>query len=131
MEVNIFNETFFGSDSRILLVIAHPDDESMFFSPFLLSCAKNGCQVSILCLSEGDFDGLGSIRKLEILASADQFLISSQRVVVVNDPLLLDGPLNHWSPERIAWHIHDAVKQFSVNKIVTFDDNGVSGIIIR
>ena len=37
----------------VLLVIAHPDDEAMFFSPFLLSAVGN-CVVHLLCLSSGN-----------------------------------------------------------------------------
>lgn len=36
-----------------LLVIAHPDDESMFFAPSLLQLIRGGNQVSVLCLSTG------------------------------------------------------------------------------
>lgn len=36
-----------------LLVIAHPDDEAMFFAPFLLSAVAS-CSVHLLCLSSGE-----------------------------------------------------------------------------
>lgn len=39
---------------RVLIVIAHPDDESMFFGPTILSLTKRtNCQVYLLCLSNG------------------------------------------------------------------------------
>lgn len=39
---------------RVLFVIAHPDDESMFFGPTIVSLTKrNDCQVYLLCLSNG------------------------------------------------------------------------------
>ena len=40
---------------RICLLIAHPDDEAMFFSPTVLSLAapEAGNHVKILCLSSG------------------------------------------------------------------------------
>jgi N-acetylglucosaminylphosphatidylinositol deacetylase len=42
-------------NKRILLLIAHPDDEAMFFAPTLLALASqgNGNHVKILCLSSG------------------------------------------------------------------------------
>ena len=40
---------------RILLVTAHPDDEAMFFSPFLLSSSSTAQEISLLCLSTGAF----------------------------------------------------------------------------
>jgi len=43
------------NDSNSLLVIAHPDDESMFFIPFI----RQQSNMEILCLSNGGYDGLG------------------------------------------------------------------------
>jgi hypothetical protein len=42
-------------NKRICLVIAHPDDEAMFFSPTVLALTKpdTGNHVKILCLSTG------------------------------------------------------------------------------
>lgn len=42
-------------DKRICLLIAHPDDEAMFFAPALLQLTKpeSGNHVKILCLSSG------------------------------------------------------------------------------
>jgi N-acetylglucosaminylphosphatidylinositol deacetylase len=43
------------SGKRILLLIAHPDDEAMFFGPTLLTLTRPnlGNHVKILCLSSG------------------------------------------------------------------------------
>jgi LmbE family N-acetylglucosaminyl deacetylase len=38
---------------RVLLVIAHPDDEAMFFGPILQRLAAHGTDLRILCLSTG------------------------------------------------------------------------------
>lgn len=42
-----------GGGSRSLLVIAHPDDEAMFFAPTVLGLARLRHQVSLLCFSAG------------------------------------------------------------------------------
>jgi hypothetical protein len=45
---------------RVLLVTAHPDDETLFFAPLLLRARDEGAQVAVLCLStgsNGDSDG--------------------------------------------------------------------------
>jgi N-acetylglucosaminylphosphatidylinositol deacetylase len=39
--------------ASVLLVIAHPDDESMFFAPSLLSLVHSSARVFVLCLSNG------------------------------------------------------------------------------
>jgi GlcNAc-PI de-N-acetylase len=37
----------------VLLIIAHPDDESMFFAPTLISLHQHGVPLYVLCLSNG------------------------------------------------------------------------------
>lgn len=40
---------------RVMFVIAHPDDECMFFGPLILSLSKlQDCQLHLLCLSNGE-----------------------------------------------------------------------------
>ena len=39
--------------ARALLVIAHPDDECMFFTPTIDQLKRSGCKVFVLCLSNG------------------------------------------------------------------------------
>lgn len=36
-----------------LLIVAHPDDECMFFGPSLAQLQSSGWQLSVLCLSTG------------------------------------------------------------------------------
>lgn len=44
-------------NKRICLLIAHPDDEAMFFAPTVLALTEPGLgnHVKILCLSSGEF----------------------------------------------------------------------------
>jgi N-acetylglucosaminylphosphatidylinositol deacetylase len=66
---------------RILLLTAHPDDEAFFFGPTItslmsLSGSDNASgsvtpQVYSLCLSVGNADGLGDIRRRELADSLD------------------------------------------------------------
>lgn len=43
----------FSPEDHVLLVIAHPDDETMFFAPTLLWLQSSNVPVSVLCLSTG------------------------------------------------------------------------------
>eukprot|EP01104_Vermistella_antarctica_P013269 TRINITY_DN3994_c0_g1_i2.p1 TRINITY_DN3994_c0_g1~~TRINITY_DN3994_c0_g1_i2.p1 ORF type:complete len:207 (-),score=0.87 TRINITY_DN3994_c0_g1_i2:28-648(-) len=53
---------------RVLYVTAHPDDEAMFFVPSITSMTStDACEVHLLCLSTGNYDGLGDIRKAELM----------------------------------------------------------------
>ncbi|KAL4802230.1 putative deacetylase LmbE-like domain-containing protein [Aspergillus unguis] len=90
---------------RICLLIAHPDDEAMFFAPTLLALTKPelGNHVKILCLSSGDADGLGHIRRDELKASAKHLGIRGDSdVLVLDDPRFQDGMGNEWAKSDIA-----------------------------
>src|SRR5204863_2295762 len=88
---------------RVLLLIAHPDDEVLFFAPTVLALANKSphgvhhnpddsggwrgpSQVFIFCLSTGDADGLGAIRAKELEASLDVLGIEKQNRWIVDNP---------------------------------------------
>lgn len=127
---------------RILLLIAHPDDEAMFFSPALrwLTRPELGNIVVILCLSSGDADGLGPIRKKELTKSALQLGIrSEEHVVVVEDKNFPDSMTENWDPKLVSQLLSrlfapnlatmptNAAPTAGIDAIITFDEGGVSG----
>ena len=84
---------------RVLLLTAHPDDETFFFGPTVASLIPSFAapvsrspndntsdsvpltfpQVYSLCLSIGNADGLGNIRRQELGDSLDIFGVSKDR----------------------------------------------------
>lgn len=50
---------------RVLVVIAHPDDECMFFGPTIFRLCEQGANVYLLCLSNGMFDQYTKISPLK------------------------------------------------------------------
>jgi N-acetylglucosaminylphosphatidylinositol deacetylase len=111
----------------ILVVTAHPDDEAMFFSPFLTAHCSD--DVFLLCLSTGNYEGLGDKRRMELYKSCAYYNIPGDRVRVMDHTDLQDGPDNTWDPSLIAQIVLDeyTTLQPSPTTIVTFDDGGVSG----
>jgi LmbE family N-acetylglucosaminyl deacetylase len=91
--------------AKVVLVIAHPDDEVMFFTPTLLSLSRAGHHLSILCLSNGNFEGIGNIRTNELIKSAAMFGIATKDVYVLDDPQLQDGMYNTWPTKAIEAHV--------------------------
>ncbi|KAH8427195.1 PIG-L family deacetylase [Aspergillus melleus] len=93
-------------NQRICLLIAHPDDEAMFFAPTVLALTKPelGNHLKILCLSTGDADGLGHIRKKELQQSALQLgLRNESDVYVVDDPARFpDSMSTIWSESDVS-----------------------------
>lgn len=73
----------------VCLLIAHPDDEAMFFAPSVLALTRPeaGNHVKILCLSTGDADGLGETRRRELQRSGVLLgLRGEEDVLVVDSP---------------------------------------------
>ncbi|KAG5365803.1 putative N-acetylglucosaminyl-phosphatidylinositol de-N-acetylase [Yarrowia sp. B02] len=119
--------TIIGHD--ITLLIAHPDDEAMFFGPTLdlLTRDDHKNSVSILCLSTGNDEGLGEIRRAELVASAAIFGVPAEKVHVLDRPELQDGMENEWDTAVVAGVIEEVLPK--TKTIVTFDSEGVSGHI--
>jgi N-acetylglucosaminylphosphatidylinositol deacetylase len=76
-------------NKRICLLIAHPDDEAMFFAPTVLALTRPelGNHVKILCLSTGNADGLGDTRRRELAKSGRLLGLGSE-----DDVLVIDSP---------------------------------------
>lgn len=111
------------------VVVAHPDDESLFFGPTVrLLLRERGQQgVFVLSLSSGNFDGLGPQRIREIVAACGVLGVPARNVTVIEHPQLQDGPQQHWPPEAVAWVVEDYCRRYGVTVVVTFDAWGVSG----
>jgi N-acetylglucosaminylphosphatidylinositol deacetylase len=126
---------------RILLLIAHPDDEAMFFAPTLLSLTRPGLEnhIKILCLSSGNADGLGETRKKELVKSAMILgLRSEDDILVIEDANFPDSMTTTWNARlisnlltslfapNIAKIPADKAPEATVDVLITFDANGVS-----
>jgi len=136
-------------------LIAHPDDESMFFSPTLIALTNPalGNHLKILCLSTGNADGLGETRKQELEAAAVKLGVRKREdVFVLDDPTKFkDGMKEHWDDKDIAKVLAQAfapdaivsdpnektknkIKKSSsgdgprstIDVLVTFDNHGIS-----
>lgn len=91
-----------------LVVTSHPDDECMFFVPIIRALKKAGT-VHLLCLSTGNADGFGNVRRQELFHSCSLLDIPRSCVHLVDDEGLLDGQRNRWSEERVRVHVKRAV----------------------
>ena len=77
----------FKEEGEVLLVIAHPDDEAMFFTPTILAL-RDSVNIHVMSLSNGDYAGLGWVRASELVESCRLLGIPKERVSVVDDPSL-------------------------------------------
>ncbi|KAF8962576.1 putative deacetylase LmbE-like domain-containing protein [Flammula alnicola] len=115
---------------NILLVTAHPDDESMFFAPTIVSLAEKSAHASInfyhVCLSNGNAEGLGETRRTELVRSLDILGVPATRRWLVDHPELQDNMTAHWDPTVIATALKPYVLNLKIDTILTFDEIGVS-----
>ena len=120
------NKTHIGNNNKLTVVIAHPDDEAMFMTPAIEGFMKLGKEISILCFSNGNADGLGKIREKELIESGSVLGIPVNRIKIIDDDRLQDGMQRKWSQDLIKTIIKN--DQFTKNSdILTFDGYGVSG----
>ncbi|PNF27907.1 N-acetylglucosaminyl-phosphatidylinositol de-N-acetylase [Cryptotermes secundus] len=135
---------------RVLFVIAHPDDECMFFGPVILKLAQQSdCQIFILCLSEGDYNQEGVVRKQELWDSCRILGIPDSNITLcksqyehVNIVLffmckviyffyrrnsyLPDDPAVRWREDIVANLLLNHIEALSIDTVITFDKLGVS-----
>lgn len=108
----------------MLLVIAHPDDESMFMVPSVSALKASGYKCSILCLSEGIRAPKGGCRVDELHKASRSLGISPSDVHVGRFD---DGMDKIWEAERVAATVADTVTITNASFIITFDAWGVTG----
>ena len=121
-----------SSSSLYILVIAHPDDECMFFLPTLRHFIhQQNAQVWVVCLSNGNYNGTGTLREVELQTACR--IVGVQTCLCVN--VLPDDPCTTWPATTIAQalnevllrNIQQAMHEFSTIHVLTFDQGGVSG----
>jgi len=113
-------------NKKVLFVTSHPDDECMFFGPTIRYFKSVG-QVFLLCLSNGDHDGLGEVREEELQYSSKKIGIPEENLKIVENEGIQDGPENMWRVEHVGEEVGNYTKQCKPDIIITFDRYGVSG----
>lgn len=111
----------------VLLVIAHPDDESMFFTPTINYLTSRGHNLHIICMSTGNADGMGNIRKEELLQASAVLKIPLPQVKILDHPDLQDGFGEVWNSELLASIVDEYILSHAIDLVITFDNYGVSG----
>jgi N-acetylglucosaminylphosphatidylinositol deacetylase len=124
------------SFKSVLLVIAHPDDECMFFSPIIIALSKAKIPIYIICLTNGimtynnlirgNADGLGKAREVELVKSAVHLGVREARVIQYTSDACKDGFNEKWDLEVVVAELERVVKLFGIKQILTFDNKGVS-----
>jgi len=115
-----------SSQRTVAFIIAHPDDECMFFTPTILHYKRLEYNIKVLCLSTGDQAKLGQFRRVELVKSCNEMGIPARNVHIFDSPVMQDGMDKHWPTQDIADLLGDVVERYLIDEIITFDQWGVS-----
>lgn len=110
---------------NICLLIAHPDDECMFFGPILRLISKQNNKIFILCMTNGNYYGKGTERQQELKQSCSN-LIGTHSLEIINEPSLPDDQKIEWNSQLCSKIISDYLSLNNIDQLITFDQNGVS-----
>ncbi|HEX9015056.1 MAG TPA: PIG-L family deacetylase, partial [Chloroflexota bacterium] len=112
---------------RLLVVVAHPDDESFGLGALLTSFIARGTTVSVLCFTRGENStlrthgpDLGSIRCEELHAASHVLRVNSVELLSYPDGGLADVALGDLRDEVLR-------RASDADGLLVFDEGGVTG----
>ena len=113
---------------NLLIIIAHPDDESMFFGPTIVNEVKchSPASIFLLCLSSGNQDGYGKFRKQELIKAAQVLGIGSERVEIIDNAHFQDSMALSWDHVKIKEVVLSKIIKENISTMITFDESGIS-----
>ena len=128
-------------NKKLLVVTAHPDDESFGPGGTIAKYAKQGVAVHVVCATRGEmgddavFKSETRISKLEtqkreLHSVREQELLNASKILGVSQVDFLDfidGTLNNAQYHAVGEKLINKINDFAPQVIITFDQNGVSG----
>ncbi len=116
----------------LLVVVAHPDDESFGCGSVLLHAAARGLRTSVLCATRGDggesrldSDDLGSVREAELRAAARSLGVGDVTLLAYGDSGMSGTPapltLAAAALTDVTDRVRDAIDQLRPHIVVTLD----------
>jgi N-acetylglucosaminylphosphatidylinositol deacetylase len=111
-----------------VLIIAHPDDESMFFVPLLYSLQSQSNNTWIICLTTGDYDGLGATRTVELQSAVRLFLPNAmiQLRQLHRPDQFPDHPRQKWDIPVVADALEETLRDIIVVSRTSSSSNSSS-----
>lgn len=115
---------------RVLVVVAHPDDESFALGGLLDRFVTDGAQVAVLCLTRGEASTLGSGPGDLAAVRADELEAAGEVLGMATTTALAhpDGALAATDPAVLAAEVDREVERTRPDGILVFDPlSGVTG----
>jgi LmbE family N-acetylglucosaminyl deacetylase len=115
---------------RLLLVFAHPDDETVFAGGLACRTAAEGGRVALCTATPGDNgkvgdppvcprERLGSVRQAELMAACAELGVATVRVLGYPDRGLASAPV-----DTIRRQLVEVIRATRPHVVVSFDPNG-------
>ena len=109
----------------VLLIIAHPNDEIMYFTPTIKKLINLGITLKILCLSNGNNEKIDDIRTEEFKKVSK--ILKLEDNSILNIPELKDDINQFWNENIVSEKIDDFLKKNNdIQTILTFNEDGVT-----
>ncbi|MFJ9539745.1 PIG-L deacetylase family protein [Streptomyces sp. NPDC101225] len=115
--------------TRVLAVVAHPDDESFGLGGLLALLSDSGVPAAVLCLTHGEAStlhgrpgDLHAVRADELARAARELGVT--RVELAGHP---DGGLTGIPPHRLAAEVTRLLDEQRPSHLLVFDEGGVTG----
>ncbi|MEO7753974.1 MAG: PIG-L deacetylase family protein [Terracoccus sp.] len=116
--------------TSVLVVVAHPDDESFGLGGLLGAFASAGAVIEVLCLTQGEASTLGADGDDLVATRREELALAARRLGVATTTLLdlPDGELRELAEDRLRQPVRDAVERAHPDGVLVFDpDGGVTG----
>ena len=117
---------------KILLVMAHPDDESFLPGGTIAKYASEGVEIHLLCATRGengqwsavapDGRGLGEVREREHREAVK--ILGIKQLDYLD---LIDGEIKNQDIEKLVKKVKEKIKVFKPDVLLTLDLGGISG----
>jgi LmbE family N-acetylglucosaminyl deacetylase len=113
----------------VLVVCAHPDDESFGLGAVLHGLADGGSRVSVLCFTHGEASTLHGVDGDLAAIRADELDAASRRLGVERVELLHypDGSLAAQAASELAGHVRRVAYETGARMLLVFDHGGITG----
>jgi LmbE family N-acetylglucosaminyl deacetylase len=115
----------------ILLVFAHPDDESSSVGGTTAEYARRGVPVDLICATGGEKGTrLGVPPGVDTATARQAGLRAAAAITGIRDIYLLgyvDGELDSVCPEEVAGRVLDIMRKVRPQVVITFGPDGISG----
>ncbi|MGA7986952.1 MAG: PIG-L family deacetylase, partial [Candidatus Dormiibacterota bacterium] len=118
-----------GLGTRVLAVVAHPDDESFGLGAVIVALSRHGSDTALLCFTHGEASSLHGVDG-DLHGVRRRELIRAAATLGVGDVRLLDypdGKLDVMSLDTLRADVEAMIERFRPDTLLVFDEGGITG----